>query len=582
MLNTPPLGVATPTEDTLPRRYADFAVLGEALAYAAQGARGVNFYDARGELQSAIPYSVLHTMAQADARRLWAAGLTAGDRVALVAATVPEFISLFLGATLIGVLPVPLPVPTSFGSKENYVQQIRTLLSSCQPSALIGPEGLVSMLCQSAEDYPDIQVLSWGSFAAFPEKEGAFIQPKPSDVCYLQYSSGSTRFPHGIVITHQNLLNNCMLQSKHGTQVVPTDRCISWLPFYHDMGLVGNFLAPLACQMSLDMLPTDDFARRPLVWLKMISANKGTSISYSPTFGYDIAARRAGPEALKTLDLSRWRVAGNGGDMIRPDVMQRFTEVFAPVGFNPGAFVPSYGLAESTLAVSFMPVGEGIQTDLIDERILKGMPLVQEGSAAPQYRAIVNCGKPMPGYDIEIRDGEGQPLAERQIGKLYIRGPSVMAGYFRDDVSTRACLSPDGWLDTGDMAYLSKGSIYIVGRAKDMIIINGRNHWPQDIEWAVEQMPGLRNGDIAAFAITAESGEEVPTVLVQCRVNDSNERAALKADVTAQVKHITGMNCLVELVPPKSLPRTSSGKLSRSKARTLYLAGALLPIDAAA
>jgi fatty-acyl-CoA synthase len=573
---------ATPTADSWPRRHADFELLGDALAYAAEGKRGLNFHDARGTLKTVVSYAQLYTDAQAAARRMLNAGLKPGDRVALIAETGPEFLTLFLGATLTGIWPTPLPLPTSFGAKEAFVQQIRNQLTSCDPLMLVGPDGLLAHLQSAAQDMPVKWVLSWSDFNALADDPVAFITPKPSDICYLQYSSGSTRFPHGVAVTHASLMNNVMVQGKYGVQIRDTDRCISWLPFYHDLGLVGCFLTTLCFQISCDYLATDDFARRPMTWLKMISANPGTSCSFSPTFGFDITTRRVGPEMLKDLDLSRWRLAGNGGDMIRPDVMQRFIDAYASVGFKATAFVPSYGLAECTLGVTFMPLGKGICTDLVEERALKGLPPSDDPNEPKRYRPIVNCGLPLPGYEVEIRSATGAVYGERHIGKLFVRGPSVMVGYFRDEESTRACLSPDGWLDTGDMAYMSEGCIYIVGRAKDMIIINGKNHWPQDIEWAVEQIPGFRNGDIAAFAITADSGEELPAVLVQCRVSDLDERATLKAEVTSRVRQITGMNCLVELVPPRSLPRTSSGKLSRTKARTLYLSGELLPVDAAA
>ena len=199
-----------------------------------------------------------------------------------------------------------------------------------------------------------------------------------------------------------------------------------------------------------------------------------------------------------------------------------------------------------------------------------------------RYRAVVNCGKPVGGMDVEIRDAAGELLPDRGIGKLYVRGASVMHSYFRDAESTRACLSPDGWLDTGDMGYMSGGYIFIVGRAKDMIIINGRNHWPQDIEWAVEQLPGFKSGDIAAFAITGPSGEETPAVLVHCRVSDNKERGKLRDEIRERVRAITGITPVVELVPPRTLPRTSSGKLSRTKARNLYLSGEIQPYDIAA
>jgi fatty-acyl-CoA synthase len=404
----------------------------------------------------------------------------------------------------------------------------------------------------------------------------------PDDIAYLQYSSGSTRFPHGVAITHRALLNNLAAHS-HGMEVIDSDRCISWLPWYHDMGLVGCLLSPMANQMSTDYLKTEDFARRPLAWLDLISRNPGTSMSYSPTFGYDICARRVSSQTqvAERFDLSRWRIAGNGADMIRPDVMQAFVDAFADAGFNAGSFLPSYGLAEATLAVSIMPPGEGIVVELVEETLLAGGGAA--GKDRPQrYRAIVNCGKPARDMEIQIRDEDGATLGNREIGKVHCRGPSVMVGYFRDEEATAACLDSDGWLDTGDMGYLSDGYLYIVGRAKDMIIINGKNHWPQDIEWAVEQLPGFKAGDIAAFSITTPGGEETPAVLVQCRTSDAEERARLRDIIRERVRAITGMNCVVELVPPRTLPRTSSGKLSRAKARSLYLTGEIQPYDIAA
>jgi fatty-acyl-CoA synthase len=348
------------------------------------------------------------------------------------------------------------------------------------------------------------------------------------------------------------------------------------------MGLVGCFLSPMSLQMSVDYLKTEDFARRPLAWLDMITRNPGTTVSYSPTFGYDICSRRMSSQtrAEDRFDLSRWRIAGNGADMIRADVMQAFVDCFDAAGFKATAFCPSYGLAEATLAVSLMPPGEGIRLELVEENELSGC--TPDKRRPRRYRAVVNCGKPVTGMEIEIRGPGGEILPDRGIGKVYVRGTSVMHGYFRDEESTRACLSDDGWLDTGDMGYLSSGYIFIVGRAKDMIIINGRNHWPQDIEWAVEQLPGFKSGDIAAFAITGPSGEETPAVLVHCRVSDAQERGRLRDEIRERVRAITGITPVVELVPPRTLPRTSSGKLSRVKARSLYLSGEIQPYDIAA
>jgi fatty-acyl-CoA synthase len=569
----------TPSEDALPRRYADFATLGEALDYAASGVRGLNFHDARGTLTRAYPYRELREDALAAARRLIAEGVASGDRVALVAETGAEFAQLFFGVVYAGAWPVPLPLPTSFGGRDSYIDQLRVQLGSCDPTLFIYPPELADM-AGAAAAATGVAGLAWDDLLARPAPAATLPQASGDDIAYLQYSSGSTRFPHGVAITHHALLNNLAAHS-HGMKIDGDDRCISWLPWYHDMGLVGCFLSPIANQVSVDYLKTEDFARRPLAWLDLVTRNPGSTLSYSPTFGYDICARRMSSQtkAAERFDLSRWRVAGNGADMIRPDVMQHFVDAFADAGFRPGAFMPSYGLAEATLAVTLMPPGEGIRVELVEETQLSGVPA---GEDRPQrFRAIVNCGKPVRDMAVEIREEDGAILPERAIGKVWCAGPSVMTGYFRDEPATAACMT-GGWLDTGDMGYLSDGYLYIVGRAKDMIIVNGRNHWPQDIEWAVEQLPGFKQGDIAAFAITTPGGEETPAVLVQCRTSDADERRRLHDEIRERVRAVTGMNCVIELVPPRTLPRTSSGKLSRAKARTLYLSGEIQPYAIAA
>jgi len=571
--------VPTPTDDALPRRLADFATLGEALDYAAQGVRGLNFHDPRGTLIRAYTFSEMRQDALAMARRLIASGVKPTDRIALIAETGVEFASLFFGVVYAGAWPVPLPLPTSFGGAQSYIDQLSVQLKSCDPTMLIYPPEIGAM-CAEAARIQNVEGIDWASFAERPAAEAELPQAVGEDIAYLQYSSGSTRFPHGVAITHHALLNNLAAHS-HGMHVGDGDRCVSWLPWYHDMGLVGCFLSIVANQVSTDYLKTEDFARRPLAWLDLISRNPGTTLSYSPTFGYDICARRMSSQtkASDRFDLSRWRVAGNGADMIRPDVMQSFVDAFGDAGFKASAFLPSYGLAEATLAVSIMPPGEGIRVELVEETQLSG----QEGrhDRPQRYRAIVNCGKPARDMKIEIREEDGTPLPERAIGKVWCAGPSVMVGYFRDPEATAACMQ-DGWLDTGDMGYMSDGYIYIVGRAKDMIIVNGRNHWPQDIEWAVEQLPGFKAGDIAAFAITTPGGEETPAVLVQCRTSDEAERLRLRDEIRERVRSVTGMNCVIELIPPRTLPRTSSGKLSRAKARNLYLAGEIKPYAIAA
>ena len=565
----------TPNDCALPRRRSDFATFAEAINYAARSEKGLNFHDMRGDLVRPYPYRELREDALAAARRLIASGIGKGDRVALIAETGSEFAALFCGCVYAGAWPVPLPLPTTFGGKESYIDQLAVQLESSDPTILIYP-GEIAEMAQAAAERQGCEGSSWQDYVLRDAPDVDLPTPDPDDICYLQYSSGSTRFPTGVAVTHRALLHN-LYGHATGVNLGENDRVVSWLPWYHDMGLVGCFLSPIANQVSCDYLRTEHFARRPLAWLDLISRNAGNTLSYSPTFGYDICARRISSQSNvgERFDLSRWRTAGNGADMIRPDVMQNFVNAFAGAGFRASAFTPSYGLAEATLAVTVMPPGEGIRVELVEEERLSGAG--RDLSRPARYRAIVNCGKALPDMDIEIR-GEGDTIrGDHQIGKVWCRGPSVMHSYFRNQEATDECLV-DGWLDTGDMGYMADGYLFIVGRAKDMIIINGKNHWPQDIEWAVEQLPGFNHGDIAAFAVETENGEEAPAVLVHCRVSDPEERIKLHEQIRDKVRAITGMNCVVELVPPRTLPRTSSGKLSRAKAKRLYLSGEIEPI----
>ena len=438
----------TPTIDTdLPRRFADFATLVDAIEYAASGARGINFYSARGDLDVTLTYREARDRAVEIGRRLTGLGLEKGARVALIADTSDDFVCFFLGAQYASVLPVPLPLPTSFGGREGYVQQLALQLKSCSASVVITPESMEELVNEAIQGFDLMFAGTPAAFMSTAKVSGELRLPRPEDLAYLQYSSGSTRFPHGISVTHSSLMANCHGNALYGAQVRDDDRVVSWLPFYHDMGLVGTFLTTLASQVSLDYIATEDFARRPMTWLKLISRNKAT-ITYSPTFGYDICARRVGAEALAELDLEHWRIAGIGGDMIRPEVMRNFADTFGPAGFAPGAFMPSYGLAECTLAVSFMPIGRGVETDLVDEAKLSGQDYASDGTGrlngginghahggthvngngTTRYREIVNCGKPLPEYEIKVCDPEGGTLEDHSIGRFFIRGTSVMHG----------------------------------------------------------------------------------------------------------------------------------------------------------
>ncbi|MFC7331677.1 fatty acyl-AMP ligase [Rhodocista pekingensis] len=568
----------TPTESTLPAlRLADFDTVTEALDYAARGRSGLNFYSGKGELTEVLPYALLREQAIDLARRMLKAGLRPGDTVAMIAETDGDFLRAFYACQYAGLVPAPMPLPAAFGGKEAYIDHIRRMIESAGAAAALAPAFLQDWLAAAVAGL-DLKAAGTLSQIADGPADGVDLpRVEPGSLCYLQFSSGSTRFPLGVAVTQRALMANAAGITRHGLQVRPGDRCVSWLPLYHDMGLVGFLLAPLTSQLSVDFLATREFARRPLLWLQLMTDN-GATLSYSPSFGYELAARRAETASTGTLDLSRWRVAGIGGDMVRPRVLSRFAEAFAPRGFRREAFVASYGMAEATLALSFAPLDRGIVTDTADlDRLENDGVAVPSDGEAVRAREFVLCGPALPEHEVQVRGEDGTVLPERRVGRIFARGPSLMREYRGRPEETAQVLSPDGWLDTGDLGYVADGQIVITGRAKDLILVNGRNIWPQDLEWTAETgVPSLRSGDTAAFSVDSDAGETV-TVLVQCRATDPEAREDLRRAVAGVLRAAHGLEVAVVLVPPHSLPQTSSGKLSRSRARQMFLAGAFVP-----
>ena len=562
----------TPTAPDRPFRPADFATITEALDYAATVETGVNIYSPRGELSERLPWGQVRDEAILLGRRLLASGLLAGDRVALVAESDGDFIRAFFACQYARLVPVPMPLPAPFGGRQGYIEHVRRMLQSASARAALGPDALADWMKEAAEGLKLQVAGSYAELAAEPAP-GELPGADPDGLSYLQFSSGSTRFPLGVAVTHRALMANLFAINNHGLKVGPNDRAVSWLPLYHDMGLIGFFLAPMSGQASLDLLPTAAFVRRPLLWLDLISRNRGT-ISYSPTFGYELCARRAESMSVEGLDLSGWRAAGIGGDMIRPGVLHAFAERFAPAGFDERAFVASYGMAEATLALSFAPLMTGLRAETLDvDRLERDQIAVPSSRGARRSREFALCGPALPGHELEVRDERGQMMGEGQVGRIYARGPSLMHAYFDQPEETDRVMSADGWLDTGDLGYFSGGEIVITGRAKDLIIVNGRNVWPQDLEWTAEaEAVALRSGDVAVFSVPSE-GEETVVALVQCRTSDPEARDRLRGDINGCLRLRHGVETEVVLVPAHSLPRTSSGKLSRSRAKAMYQAG---------
>lgn len=562
----------TPTYNSQAQRLADFDTLTAALEYAASGTTGYNFYDAKGNLRSVLPYRVLRQNARASARRLLGLGLASGDRIAIVADTTPEFVELFFACRYAGLIPFAMPVPVNLGSHAVYVQQLRGILEGSQASVALANVDYINFLGEAAEG---LQRLRWVGTPEQLEKLPALDKTlqlnQPDETAYLQYTSGSTRTPRGVIITERALMSNLQGIIRNGLGMRSDDRIASWLPFYHDMGLVGMLMAPLVAQVSVDFMATQDFAMRPLQWLRLISRNRCT-VAFSQPFGLKLCTLRVRDVDIEDLDLSCWRAAGVGAEMIQPDTLRNFAEKFAPAGFDMNAFLPCYGLAESTLAVTFSHTGHGFQSLRVDARTLVDKNIaVRLQADGRKYNEFVNCGRPLPGLTVKVADDSGQELSDLRVGSVLVHGTSIMTGYFNSPEDTKKTLQPGNWLDTGDLGFLFEGNLYVTGRRTDVIIVNGRNIRAQDVEELAEQQPEVRAREASAFSITDANDIVTIVLVIECRLTSVTDRQSLTSRLQRLVYMAFGVNCLVELVSPHTLPRTSSGKLSRFAARKGYI-----------
>ncbi len=583
------------TNSNLSFRIAEFETLVDGLDYAAKGETGCNFFSPRGELQQALTYREIRDRAVTLAQRFSRLGLERGARVALVAETSPDFLTFFYACQYAGLIPVPLPLTINLGGHDAYVGRLRNMIGRAGAEIAVGPADMLHYLKEAASGLKMVGTPE--DFYALPADGGDLRPFTKDDACYIQYSSGSTSLPRGVFVSQRAITSNARGIGQHGLQLRPGDRATSWLPLYHDMGLVGFCLTPMLSQITLDYLATKSFALRPLTWLKLLSQYGGT-ISFSPTFGYELCATRGLNGSAKTIDLSHWRVAGIGGEMVRAETLARFAETFAVTGFSPKAFLPSYGLAESTLAVTFAPLDKGVEVDRIDQEhythtgnvspvngkangAVNGSANGHVNGSSRAARSFVICGTPMPGHEVEVRSETNAPLADHNVGRVVVRGPSVMDGYFNDPAATAAVTTEDGWLDTGDLGYMIDGRLVVTGRRKDLVILNGLNIWPQDVEWAVEALEEVRGSDVACFSVIEPDGNERMIVVLQCRMHDAAARESLRKKVVATVRKTCGADCRVVLVPPKTLKFTSSGKLSRSAVKADYISGEICDLNLA-
>jgi fatty-acyl-CoA synthase len=546
-------------------------------------ARGFTFIG-RDRTERYYPYEKMEAEALRRAAKLAELGLQKGDRVALVLPEPHEFVLTFLGAVFAGVVPVPIFPRASFKNADSYVDVLAHIIRTSSARVVFCMDANLSVVERVREHdcgNPTIVDVTH-AFEGEPSPPAGWAPPALTheDICFLQFTSGSTNKPKGVVVTHGNLVANTQsFMNEHGLQRNDSDIAVSWLPLYHDMGLIGFVLATLLWDIPPVILPTELFARAPGLWLETISRMGGT-ITYAPNFAFDLVVKRTKDKDLAALDLSKLRVVGSGAEPIRPKTLRAFAERFAPAGFKSSAFLPSYGMAESTLAITFHPCGTEMVVDRVDAAAMRqGLATAAAAGASaedPSVLELMSCGVPFPGHELRIVNEAGEALPERVVGQVVARGPSVTPGYFENEDATREALV-DGWLQTGDLGYVAEGNLYICGRLKDLIIIRGANHYPQDIEWSIGELPGVRRGNVFAFSVDVD-GQEALVIAAEANRADAAE---LREQIKRRVSEEFGLvPAHIAIVPLGELPKTSSGKAQRRKTKQLYEAGELPQHDA--
>jgi 1-acyl-sn-glycerol-3-phosphate acyltransferase len=522
-----------------------------------------------------VTYGRLLTEARAVAGALRSRGVGRGDRVAIMLPTGVDFLAVFQGILVAGAVPVPIYPPARLDRLEEYLLRQAAILRDAGARLLVGvpaAAGVAGLLKGAAPDLGGVvsaAALREGDPWPGPEGSG-------SDAAIIQYTSGSTGQPKGVLLTHENLLANIRAIAA-GVGAVPTDVGASWLPLYHDMGLIGSWLFCLCRGLPISILSPLAFLARPERWLWTIHRRRA-SLSGAPNFAYELCVRKVPETALEGLDLSSWRCALNGAEPVSPDTLDRFARRFEPHGFRREALMPVYGLAESSVALCFPPLGRGPRVDRVSRRALEGTGRAEPaGPSDASALRFVATGRALPEHETRIVDEAGRDLPERTVGRLVFRGPSVTPGYFGKPEATAAMRLPGGWLDSGDLAYVADGEVFIAGRRKDLIIKGGRNLVPQEIEDVAASVEGVRRGCVAAFGVTsADQGTETLVVVAETRLTDSASRDRLVAAITERVAAAVGLPPdAVVIAGPGAVPKTPSGKIRRAAARQMYLDASL-------
>src|SRR4051812_36301238 len=513
---------------------------------------------------------------------LQALGARKGDRVALILPDNADFVFAFLGAIRAGIIPVPIYPPTGLGKLAGYLENTLHIVARSGAKILLTNAEVKRMLGTIQAQAPELQKVVAVEGIRSSREDLRPAQVTLDDTAFLQFTSGSTSRPKGVVLTHRNLAANVRAIMEQGIGIRDgVDSGVSWLPLYHDMGLIGFVIAPLYHLNTITFLPPLLFLKRPARWLEAVSRYRG-SISFGPNFAYALCVKRIKESEVLGLDLSSWRVAGCGAEPIRAENLRAFADKFAPIGFDQRAFISCYGMAESTLAISFSKLGTGVTTDVVDGDALwaegRAVPIDPE---SPRAAPIVQCGSAFEGHEIHVFSPDDEtsetPLGEREVGEIRLRGPSVTAGYFNETEKTQESFA-GGWLRTGDLGYLANGNVHICGRSKEVIIVNGRNYYPQDLEWEAGKVEGVRKGNVVAFGtLKPHNDRERVVITFETVVTGEAPLLALKGEVRRVVQQALGLT-VDDVVPlaPGLLPKTSSGKLQRSKTRELYETGTLL------
>ena len=502
------------------------------------------------------------------AGRLKELGVRRGDRVAMLMESRVRTVEALLGTFLLRAAVVPLAGPRGLTASHRAIERLSgTLRASGAKVLLGGPAALARIPAQAFSGFGVSQASleDSGTVAASPERGD------PADLALVQYTSGSTGAPRGAAISQANLMAN-LGDIVRSLELTSEDRCVDWLPLYHDMGLIGSVLVAIAAGASSVLIAPESFIVRPTIWLETFTSRAGT-YAPAPNFGYQLCATRVSDEALKKLDLSSWRVALTGAEPVRIETVEAFATRFAPCGFRRDAFLPVYGMAESTLAVAFPPLRRGAKVEVVDAEVLRSTGRVERPRGETR-RTVVSVGSAFPGSELRVVDADGRPVPERVEGEVVLRGPSVMSGYYSDPEATVRTIR-DGWLHTGDMGFIADGELFITGRLKAVLIRAGEKYHAEDLERAAERVVDVRTGCSAAFAVGTFGVDEI-VVVVERGPRATVDPALLARKVGEEVRRAEGVTAnAVHVVAPGQVPKTSSGKVQRERCRAILLDGSL-------